>query len=190
MLGLQAQGRTAPAAGGASALQTVRNSGGGWGFLARSDQVTDANSTGVVMTALRATNGARDAQGTAALLALQVGCDGGADAGGIAFQDASTGLVPDALATAQATPALAGVVLPLAPTNSTDAPVMCAAPAAAEPTTTTTSTATSPTVSGEPLARTGSSTFGETGAAAVLLVGGIALVQAAQVRRRRHSARS
>ena len=200
VLGLLAQGRTAPADAGANALLTVRNSGGGWGFLARSDQLTDANSTGLVVSALRADRGSQDSAGTAALLALQVGCDGDpADAGGIAFQDSSTGLVPDALATAQATPALANVVLPLGATTISDQLTTCAA--AAPPTTAPSNTAAtvptdtaaavpSNTVAGRPLARTGSSASGETGAAVVLLVGGIALVQAAQVRRRRQSTRS
>ena len=199
VLGLLAQGRTAPADAGANALRTVRNSGGGWGFLARSDQSTDANSTGLVVSALRADSGSQDAAGTAALLALQVGCDGDpADAGGVAFQDSPTGLVPDELATAEAAPALANVVLPLGATTIADQLTTCAsaAPTTTAPASTTTPagtaapTAPSSPVAGRPLARTGSSASGETGVGVVLLVGGVALVQAAQIRRRRQSARS
>jgi hypothetical protein len=186
VLGLQAQGRTAPAATGANALLAVRNSGGGWGFLARADQPTDANSTGLVVSALISATGSKDQQGTAALLALQAGCDADPpeDGGGISFQDLSSG--PDALATAQATPALAGVVLPLGPSSAgPDELVSC--PAGASPTPSTdNATTTAPTVTGEPLARTGTWSGREVGGAVVLVVLGFVLVQQAQVRRRRH----
>ncbi|HEY5172556.1 MAG TPA: hypothetical protein VIK54_12595, partial [Acidimicrobiia bacterium] len=46
-LGLVAQGDTGAAAKAEVALRAVRNAGGGWGFLARNDQPTDANSTGL-----------------------------------------------------------------------------------------------------------------------------------------------
>ena len=180
VLGLQAQGRAAPAANGATALLAVRNSGGGWGFLARSDQPTDANSTGLVVTALRAANGSQDPQGSSALMALQAGCDAAAaDIGGIAFQDLASG--PDALATAQATPALAGVVLPQSSATFSD-PVFCAAP----PDSTTETTMSTPEpVESPPLARTGTSAMGEAVGALALLAAGILLVELAQLRRRR-----
>src|SRR5262245_25937788 len=115
VLGLEVQGATADAAQGVAALNAVRNAGGGWGFLSRSDQATDANSTGVVLEALRTVNGTADAPGIAALLALQLGCSAeAADRGGIAFQAGTGGtLVPDLFATVQATPALAEVALPV-----------------------------------------------------------------------------
>jgi len=156
VLGLHAQGATAPASAGVTALVAVRNGGGGWGFLARNDQATDANSTGLVLEALRTVNGVADAQGMDALLALQVGCDGaGADRGGIAYQPGPGGkLAPDGLATAQATPALAEVALPITSSDiSADVPAVCAA------TSTTTVSTTSSTVAatGTTVASTGSS---------------------------------
>jgi hypothetical protein len=186
VLGLQAQGRSAPATNGVNALLAVRNSGGGWGFLSRADQPTDANSTGLVLSALRAVNGTQDQQGATALLALQLGCDApAADAGGIVFQDVSAG--PDALATAQATPGLAGVVLPLGPTTMSDQLTTCATPTGPPPTdVAATAPASTPTVTGEPLARTGASSSVEVSGAVVLLLLGVVLVQQAQVRRRRH----
>jgi LPXTG-motif cell wall-anchored protein len=177
VLGLHVQGATTASAAGVAALNAVRNPSGGWGFLARSDQATDANSTGVVLEALRTVNGTADAAGTAALLALQVGCTAdAADRGGIAFQPGAGGkLVPDTFATVQATPALAQVALPVtAGSIAAGVPTPCAAAA----TTTTTvevtgsTTTTSPpvvivdatppttpvTTTAEQLPRTGSST--------------------------------
>jgi len=138
VLGLHAQGATAAAAAGITALEAVRNAGGGWGFFARNDQATDADSTGDVLQALRTVNGAADAPGIAALQALQVGCNGAvADRGGVAFQP---GLAPDALSTVQAVPALAEVALPItSATIAADVPVVC------PPVTTTTVPPTSTT---------------------------------------------
>ncbi|MDQ1457716.1 MAG: hypothetical protein QOH28_3336 [Actinomycetota bacterium] len=166
VLGLHAQGATAPASAGVSALDAVRNGGGGWGYLARNDQPTDANSTGLVLEALRTVNGVADAQGINALLALQVGCDGaGADRGGIAFQPGPGGkLAPDGLATAQATPALAEVALPITSADiSADVPTVCAS------TSTTTVSTTSSTVAatGTTVASTGSSVPASTTTVAV-----------------------
>ena len=137
-LALQAHGVSAPANDGATALGTVRNARGGWGYLAQSDQATDANSTGIVVAALRAVTGTSDAAGLDALLALQVGCDADpADHGGIAFQPGLDGsLVPDALATVQAIPALAGIVLPVGE-SAISADVLDPCPAATGSTTTT-----------------------------------------------------
>jgi hypothetical protein len=151
-LGLQGQGATTGAANGIGAVQAVRNAGGGWGFLARADQSTDANSTGLVLEAVRTVAGAPDARGTTALLALQVGCAApAADRGGIAFQPGAGGaLVPDGLATAQATAALAQVALPIiSATIADELPAPCpaaptttvAALGSVQPTTTTTGTA-------------------------------------------------
>ena len=142
MIGLHVQGANAPAAAGVAELATVRNADGGWGFLSRSDQSTDANSTGVVLEALRTVNGAADTAGINALLALQVGCTADpADRGGIAFQPGPGGaLAPDLLATVQATPALAEVALPIIGGEiSPTLPTPCA------PSPTTTTTATTPT---------------------------------------------
>jgi len=135
--GLEVQGATATAAAGVAALNAVRNADGGWGFLSRRDQATDANSTGVVLQALRTVNGTADSAGINALLALQAGCTADpADRGGIAFQPGTGGtLVPDTFATVQATPALAEVALPVTSGPlAADVPTPCAAAA----TTTTT----------------------------------------------------
>src|SRR4051794_23353790 len=164
MLGLQAQGHTAEALNGAKAVESVRNAAGGWGFLAQSDQPTDANSTGVVVSALRAVQGDQDARGAAELMALQVGCSGDpADQGGIAFQPGAGGvLAPDVLATEQATLGLSGVVLPqVAPTIASGLADVCAtpvtaptsAPAASAPTTAAPTSGTQP--AGAQLPRTG-----------------------------------
>ena len=156
VLGLHAQGDAAQSSNGVAALDAVRNAGGGWGFLARNDQVTDANSTGLVLEALRTVNGVADDQGVSALLALQVGCTGVvADRGGIAFQPGAGGkLAPDALATAQATPALAEVALPVTSTSiSADVPTPCASTAT---TTVSTTTSTTVAVTGTTVGSTGS----------------------------------
>ena len=189
VLGLQAQGRTGPASDGAKALVNVRNRGGGWGYLARDDQPTDANSTGLVVSALLAATGTQDPQGTDALLALQVGCASddsaaSADLGGVAFQDLSSG--PDVLATAQATPALSGAVLPLGQAPAVTPESACGgAPIRQTPPTDASTTA--PEVGGQPLARTGTWSGREVGAAVVLVVFGVVLVQQAASRRRRHA---
>ena len=165
VLGLHAQGDAVPVSNGVTALDSVRNAGGGWGFLARNDQVTDANSTGLVLEALRTVNGVADDQGVSALLALQVGCTGAvADRGGIAFQPGAGGkLAPDALATAQATPALAEVALPIPSASiSADVPTPCASTS-----TTTVSTTTSTVlVTGTTVGGTGSTVPGSTVAVA------------------------
>jgi LPXTG-motif cell wall-anchored protein len=155
VLGLQAQGATTQAAAGVAALDAVRNGGGGWGFLARSDQSTDANSTGLVLEALRTVNGVADEQGVNALLALQVGCTGAvADRGGIAFQPGAGGaLAPDAFATVQATPALAEVALPItAATIADGVPEPC--PSTVTSTTTVSTTSTTVGASGSTVAST------------------------------------
>ncbi len=196
-LGLHAHGATTEVTNGIAALQAVRNAGGGWGFLARADQGTDANSTGLVVEAIRTVTGAPDARGTAALLALQVGCTApAADRGGIAFQAGSGGvLAPDGLATAQATAALAGVALPIAPqTIAGDLPVPCpAAPTTtvgalggpAQPATTMTPAArnVAPAQAAEELPRTGTPTAPFAVGALVALVAGGACVAGARRRR-------
>ena len=189
VLGLHAQGRTTPATDGANALLNVRSAGGGWGFLARSDQPTDANSTGLVLTALLAATGSPDQQGKAAVLALQADCSASnsADVGGISFQDVSSG--PDVLATVQATPALADAVLPVGKAPVTAADAACAAPITSTSTTATDSptSTTPPAVEGQPLPRTGSWSGLEVGTALVLVGLGVVLVQRAETRRRRHA---
>jgi hypothetical protein len=192
VLGLAAQGRASSSAAGAAALASVRNGGGGWGFLASSDQPTDANSTGLVVSALQSVNGTQDAQGVAAILALQLPCtDNPADSGGIAFQDFGGGLTPDVFATEQAVPALAGVTLPLGPVViSPDLVPACAAPDTTTTTSTTTTTAPATTeedgtsTAGE-LPRTGSSSLLLTGVSLTLIGGGGMLVQLAAERRRK-----
>jgi LPXTG-motif cell wall-anchored protein len=198
VLALQAQGVNAPAAIGASALDAVRNASGGWGFLAQNDQATDANSTGVVLAALRAVDGASDTEGIDALLALQVGCDADpADEGGIAFQPGPGGtLAPDALATAQAIPAIASVVLPLAEASIgggvvDPCPVATATSTTiAAPSTTATAVAAAPPAnSSDPsgqLPRTGAGSAVMVLAGAAMLLAGLAAV--ASTRRSRDPA--
>ena len=202
VLGLQAQGATGPAAAGVTALETVRNAGAGWGFLARDDQPTDANSTGLVLQALRTVNGAADAPGVNALLALQVGCTGDvADRGGIAFQPGAGGaLAPDGFATVQATPALAEVALPITSATISDTvPTPCASTATSTTTVSTTVAAsgttatTAVTVPGSPatvapaapaqLPRTGSSAVPMAFIAICLLAVGATFVGATRRRR-------
>jgi LPXTG-motif cell wall-anchored protein len=200
VLGLHAQGATTAAANGIHALEAVRNASGGWGFLSRSDQATDANSTGVVLEALRTVNGTADAPGIAALLTLQVGCSADAtDRGGIAFQPGTGGkLVPDTFATVQATPALAEVAVPVTPGPITDG---VPTPCAPSPTTTTTvgvtgSTTPTPsstvvtadstvpvTTAANELPRTGSSTIPLVVVAVVLLAIGAAFLGSTRRRR-------
>ena len=193
VLALQAHGVSAPASDGADALGTVRNPGGAWGYLAQSDQTTDANSTGIVMAALRAVNGTTDAAGLDSLLALQVGCDAApADQGGIAFQAGPDGaLAPDALASVQAIPALAGIVLPMGQASITD-DVVDACPATTGSTTTTvapTTTVTTvvaaapPATTADPsaqLPRTGASSGLAALVAAVMLLVGVVAVSSAR----------
>ncbi len=189
VLGLHAQGATTQPANGVAALKAVRNSGGGWGFLARSDQATDANSTGEVLAALRTVDGAPDTKGITALLALQAGCAAApADRGGIAFQPGSGGkLVPDGLATAQATPALAEVALPItAATIAATVPTPCASTAV-----TTQGSGVSTTTVAVRAAGTGANELPRTGGSSISLVlfataafaGGLALAAGKQKQR-------
>jgi LPXTG-motif cell wall-anchored protein len=155
LLGLIAQGDTTAAAKAEAALRAVRNSGGGWGFFARNDQPTDANSTGLVLEALRTVSGVADQQGIRALLALQVGCAGAvADRGGIAFQPDGMGrLAGDMFATVQATAALAEVALPItSATISDNVPTPCASTSI----TTVSTTSTTVAVAGSTVASAGS----------------------------------
>jgi hypothetical protein len=190
VLGLSAVGSDAPAADGAAALDAVRNSAGGWGLSAAAEQQTDANSTGVVADALLATSGTADAKGIAAIEALQLGCDAAAaDIGGIAFQDFGSGLAPDAFATVQAIPALAGATLPIGPgTVTPGVPDTCAAPVVTTSTTAPGAPTSSapdsggPVVAAEPLARTGSDAGPEALAGLALVAVGALLVGAARRR--------
>ena len=194
VLGLDAQGDTDAAAAGVAALDSARNASGGWGFFVSADQATDANSTAVVLDALRTVNGAVDGPGRAALAALQVGCGAApADRGGVAFQpDAHGRLIPDAFATVQAVPALAGVALPItSATITAGVPDPCPSAVATTTTTvaTTGTTATAPatTVAATAVAqlpRTGSAP-GLLGAAGVLLLALGAVFLGGARRRRR-----
>jgi hypothetical protein len=188
-LGLESEGRNTPADDGADALLAVRNGDGAWGYLSLDSQPTDANSTGLVVTALRAIKGSQDSQGAAALLALQEGCDAdAADAGGVQFQ---AGFGPDALATAQAIPALADVVLPVvSATMTTGVPEVCPAVETTSTTSTTSASSAAPTpdsthVAAAELARTGRSATTEAGVALILVGLGAMLTHAAYLRRRR-----
>src|SRR5439155_4283283 len=98
-LGLAAQ-NVSPAHDPVPWFEEFRSADGGWPFIVTG--TTDSASTGLSMAALRVLTGDVDADGTAAIAALQVGCDGTADAGGIAFQaDDANGLVPSAVGTTQ-----------------------------------------------------------------------------------------
>ena len=191
-LGLNSQGRTASAADGATALLVVRNPDGAWGFFADATQTTDANSTGLVVAALRRINGSQDAQGVAALLALQVGCDADpADIGGVAFQSSSNGLAPDVLATNQAVLGLANVALPTE-SATIAVPLVDPCPTATTTTTTTTiveagATRVADVTQSRQLAQSGSPIAVQFGTALILIGAGGVLVQLAQDRRRRLS---
>src|SRR6185369_1236244 len=120
-----------------------------------------ANSTGVVLSALRTVNGTADTTGINALLTLQAGCTADpADRGGIAFQPGPGGaLAPDLLATVQATPALAEVALPItAATIAATLPTPCAPPV----TSTTATTSTTVAASGTTVATVGTTAPGST----------------------------
>ena len=197
LLGLSAQGATASATKGVNALEAVRNAQGGWGFLARSDQATDANSTGAVLEALRTVQGTADARGVKALLALQVGCTAPvADRGALAFQPGAGGaLTPNLLATVQAVPALAGVALPVVAAQIAPAvPVPCAVSASTTTTTAgvvTTLGSTAPSTTVAPAAtlpRTGSAAGGLAALGVLMLAAGCGLL--AGGRRRARSARA
>jgi LPXTG-motif cell wall-anchored protein len=192
MLGLFAQGDTTHAKAAATALDTLRTNGG-WGFtaVANNPNGPDANSTGLVLAALRTVNGSVDAKGLNALLAFQVGCTADpADRGGIAFQPGKGGtLAPDALATDQALLGLSEATFPLGtPQVASTVPDVCATTtgstvAASAASTTTTTTAAAHTsvdaASAGELPRTGSSTE------ALFLVGvGFVAIGAVLVRRR------
>jgi LPXTG-motif cell wall-anchored protein len=160
-IGLHVQGVNAPAVAGVAELESIRNAQGGWGFFSDSGQATDANSTGVVLTALRTINGAADPAGIDALLTLQAGCTADpADRGGLAYQPGPGGTIaPDLLATVQATPALAEVALPV-----TDAKISSTlpTPCAGAVTTTTATTSTTLAASGTTVATSGTTAPGST----------------------------
>jgi LPXTG-motif cell wall-anchored protein len=198
VLGLVAQGDANPADAGVAALLKVRTADHGWGFLASSTQSTDANSTGLVMEAIRTDRGAPDGPGGVALLKLQAGCDAdAADRGGIAFQPGSDGtLAPNTLATVQAIPALAGVALPIVNATIADAvPTPCAPPTtttvtvAAQGSSSTTTTSLASSAGSDPsaneLPRTGSSSAPLGLIAFVVAATGLALVGAARRQRER-----
>jgi LPXTG-motif cell wall-anchored protein len=196
LLGLHAAGDASPVTAGTAALLGVRNSDGGWGFLAATDaNPTDANSTGVVLTALRTIDGSVDANGAAALVTLQLGCDADpADVGAFRLPDAFDPThSPNVLATVQAIPGIADVAWPLHAVTFDAAPVTCAAAPTSSTTTTTisttiavsdTATTTSGQVRGSELPRTGSDSGPLVVLAIVLVVAGSGLVVAARRRLR------
>jgi LPXTG-motif cell wall-anchored protein len=193
VLGLIAQGVTSVARGAITALDAVRNAGGGWGFLASRDQATDANSTGLVVSAIRTVTGASDARGLAALSRLVVGCTGAsADMGGVAFQPGTGGkLVPDVMATVQALPAISNAALPLVSVTFGSTPTSgCAPPTSTTTTPVTVASASSTTTTVAPVAaaelpRTGSSSAALVVVGVLFLATGLAI--GGGVRRRRVS---
>ena len=178
VMGLVAQG-TSPAHDAVGWFDTTQGSDGGWAYVAAPDQGSDANSTALAIMALKALGAdARSARFTTSrdpltlLMSFQLGCEGGADAGAVAFQPVRGDLTANGLATVQAVPALAGATLPLAGSTvlspAAPAAVACAAPAGAptaSPGTTAAATA------GTPLANTGGSD-----ALILLALGGALLV--------------
>jgi LPXTG-motif cell wall-anchored protein len=195
-LGLFAQGATTFANAAVTALNGVRNASGGWGYVARADQASDANSTGLVMAALRTITGTVDTKAMAALDALAVGCDGDpADVGGVAFQPDKTGtLVPDGYATVQALPALAGASLPLVDVSFGAPGASACTTEPSLPTTTTsvavstagsssTTTTAAPVVATAELPRTGSSSMPLIVIGAVSVLAGGAVLGGARRRR-------
>jgi hypothetical protein len=123
----------------------TQGSDGGWAYVAAPDQGSDANSTALSIMALRALDAdPRSSRFTtsrdpvALLMSFQIGCEGGASAGALAYQPVRGDLAPNALATVQGVPALAGATLPVrasATPAAAPAPVPCAAPAPAPATT-------------------------------------------------------
>jgi hypothetical protein len=193
MLGLTAQGQTTPATAGAAALEKVRTPDGGWAFIAVSSGPTDSDSTGLVVEALQTLEHTTDAQGLAAILALQVGCDADpADRGGIAFESGSGPLAPDAFATSQAIAAVAEAALPVTDaTIESGVPTPCVSPttttvsvAPQGSTSTTTTVAAGAGSSSDELPRTGSSSAPPTVGAILLAATGCALVAGARRRSR------
>jgi LPXTG-motif cell wall-anchored protein len=146
-----------------------------------------------VLEAIFSAGGTADSQGIAALLRLQVGCSGSAaDQGGIAFQPGSGGaIVPDQLATAQATSALAEVALPITSSDIGTALVNpCTSPVTGVGSTSTTaatsgsaSSSTSIEVSAAELPNTGSTTGWGIGVALVLILTGGAFLAGSRRRR-------
>ncbi|MFM7225033.1 MAG: hypothetical protein ACKO1Y_06310 [Actinomycetota bacterium] len=178
IIALAANGRTAPAATGATALRGSRNADGGWGFILETDMASDASSTALAAIALRMASGAADPTGLEVLATFQVDCSAaGPDRGGVAYQAGPDGsLVPDANSTAAALIAFAGGVLPVAPRElgppavdpcPEPTPVTTAAPA--------TSTTVGPAPTAATLPRTGPSNL-PSGLGFVVLGVGLALV--------------
>jgi hypothetical protein len=182
VMGLVAQGSN-PRHDAAAWFDATQGGDGGWAYLAAPDQGSDANSTALAVMALKALGvDARSARFTtsrdpvALLLSFQLGCEGGADAGALAYQPVRGDLTANGLATVQAVPALAGVTLPLAASTPLSAApadaVACAAPAGtptAAPA--TAATAGGGAATGTPLAATGASD-----ALVLLALGGALLV--------------
>ncbi len=196
LLGLHAAGDASPVTAGITALLGVRNTDGGWGFLAATDaNPTDANSTGVVLIALRTIQGSVDPNGAAALVTLQLGCDlDAADVGAFRLPDAFDPThSPNVLATVQAIPGIADVAWPLHSVAFDAAPVACSVAATTTTTTTSTTTTTTTAVSdtttsgqvgGSELPRTGSDSGPLVVLAIFLVIAGSGLVVAARRRQR------
>jgi hypothetical protein len=166
-LGLAAQAVT-PTNDPVPWFNNVRTADGGWSYLGDPTGITDADSTGLSMAALRVLTGAMDTDGEAALSRLQVDCTGDpADQGGIAFEADPKGLLPNGLATAQALFGLSDVPLPIVNATIAAGTTDPCAPVTTTSTTTSTTTATSTStteisegpdggdVTGETLPRTG-----------------------------------
>jgi hypothetical protein len=167
VMGLVAQGAT-PVNDATAWFDATQGSDGGWAYVAAPDQGSDANSTALAVMALKSLGvDARSARFTtsrhpvALLLSLQLGCEGGTDAGAVAYQPVRGELTANALATVQAVPALAGATLPLAGSTSLSpappAAVACAPAAPAGAPAASPASAAGGPASGTPLADTGAS---------------------------------
>jgi len=162
VMGLVAQDAT-PAHDAAAWFDATQGSDGGWGYVAAPDQASDTNSTALAVMALKALgvdarsprfSTARDP--IALLLSFHIGCEGGADAGALAYQPVRGDLTANALATVQAVPALAGVTLPVTTPASTSTPAPQPVPCAV-PTASPGNAAAGAGATGQPLADTGPS---------------------------------
>lgn len=114
-MALSLNGQDDAAADAVAWLESVRTPAGGFPYFGAPTEEQDANSTGLVLLALRTVQGDLDAGAIDALASLQVPQSGDPDErGGIAYQ-AGDPLLPDLMATSQALLGLADQALPFTP---------------------------------------------------------------------------
>ena len=182
-------------------LESVQKPDGGFGGSG-STAPENSNSTALAAQALRAGGRIEAAdRAVAYLIARQVACTGEtADCGAVAYDESGFDVATAVRATAQATPALAGVGLadvsatgavPTGPQlacaapTPTPTPTATATPTVVRPTPTHTSTRAAPAgaAGGSPLPATGTPTGALTGAAVLLLAAGGGLLVLGRQRR-------